>query len=87
MALNEVYDAVRGQILLMDPLPTINKAYSLIIQDEKQRGMSKGGTPVAEALAFAVKNNSRNSESTFMPKNPHLKCGTCEKIGHTSETR
>lgn len=35
MALNEVYDAVRGQIFLMDPLPTVNKVYSLILQDEK----------------------------------------------------
>ncbi|XP_022895254.1 uncharacterized protein LOC111409434 [Olea europaea var. sylvestris] len=85
MALNEVYAAVRGQILLMDPLPTVNKAYSLILQDEKQRGMSKGGTTMAEASAFAVKNNSRNFERTFTPKTPHQKCGICDKIGHNSE--
>lgn len=48
--------------------------------------MLKGSTLVAEASTFAVKNNSRNSESTFTPKNPHLKCGTCDKTGHTSET-
>ncbi|XP_048231267.1 uncharacterized protein LOC125370296 [Ricinus communis] len=86
MGLNEVYSAVRGQILLIDPLPTVNKTYSLILQDEKQRGISKGGTPMVEASAFAVKNNSRNSERNSNVKNPHLKCGTCNKIGHTSET-
>ncbi|XP_022870712.1 uncharacterized protein LOC111389956 [Olea europaea var. sylvestris] len=85
MALNEVYVAVRAQILLMDPLHTVNKAYSLILQDEKQRGMSKGGTMIAEASAFAVKNNSRNFEKTFTPKTPHQKCGICDKIGHNSE--
>ena len=31
MGLNEAYAAVRGQILLMDPCPTVNKAHSLIL--------------------------------------------------------
>lgn len=35
MGLNEFYTAARGQILLMEPLPIVNKVYSLIIQDEK----------------------------------------------------
>ncbi|KAL5764144.1 hypothetical protein ACOSP7_016493 [Xanthoceras sorbifolium] len=68
----------------MDLLPTVNKAHSLILQDEKQRGISKGDTPMVEASAFAVKNNFRNSEKKCTSKNPHLKCGTCDKIGHTS---
>ncbi|KAL5776226.1 hypothetical protein ACOSP7_009152 [Xanthoceras sorbifolium] len=62
--LNEVYSVVQGQILLMDLLPTVNKAHSLILQDERQRGISKGGTPTIEASAFAVKNNFRNSEKS-----------------------
>lgn len=35
MGLNEFYTAARGQILLTEPLPIVNKVYSLIIQDEK----------------------------------------------------
>jgi hypothetical protein len=30
--LNEQYYAVRSQIMLMDPLPTISKVYSLLVQ-------------------------------------------------------
>jgi hypothetical protein len=30
MDLNESFAAVRGQILLMDPMPPINKVFSLI---------------------------------------------------------
>ncbi|KAF7144617.1 hypothetical protein RHSIM_Rhsim04G0056500 [Rhododendron simsii] len=86
MGLNEAYIAVRGQILLMDPLPTVNKAHSLILQDEKQRGISKGSAVMTEATAFATRSNSRNFERAFTPKNPHLKCGNCDKLGHTSET-
>ena len=39
MGLNEFYSAVRGQILLMNPLPDVTKAYSSIVQEEKQRSL------------------------------------------------
>ncbi|KAJ0098447.1 hypothetical protein Patl1_21148 [Pistacia atlantica] len=41
MGLNETYSAVRGQIMLMHPLPTVKKAYSFLCEEEKQRGLSK----------------------------------------------
>ena len=37
MGLNDSYTTVHGPILLRQPLPTIRKAYSLILQEEKQR--------------------------------------------------
>ncbi len=37
MGLNDSFAQVRGHILLMEPLPLINKAFSLVQQDEKQR--------------------------------------------------
>ena len=39
MGLNESYNAIQGQILLMNPLPDVAKAYSSIIQEEKQRSL------------------------------------------------
>ncbi|CAL0299836.1 unnamed protein product [Lupinus luteus] len=33
--LNDQYESVRSQIMLMDPLPTINKAFSLLTQQER----------------------------------------------------
>jgi hypothetical protein len=36
MGLIESYSAIRGQILLMNPLPDVAKAYSSIVQEEKQ---------------------------------------------------
>ena len=35
MGLNEVFDHSKDQILLMDPLPSVNKAYSMILKVEK----------------------------------------------------
>ncbi|XP_071714667.1 uncharacterized protein [Rutidosis leptorrhynchoides] len=37
MGLDECYSIIRGQILLMQPLPMVAKAYSMIRQEEKQR--------------------------------------------------
>ncbi|KAM3380920.1 hypothetical protein P3S68_006493 [Capsicum galapagoense] len=37
MGLNEVYTTIRGNILMITPLPTIGQAFALLIQEEKQR--------------------------------------------------
>lgn len=36
MGLNNSYVSVRNRILLMDPLPSVNKVFSLILRVEKQ---------------------------------------------------
>jgi hypothetical protein len=40
MGLNESFSHVKGQILLMDPLPPINKVFSLDVQHERQKEIS-----------------------------------------------
>lgn len=40
MGLNESFAHVRGQILLMEPIPPLNKVFSLILKDEQQRFIS-----------------------------------------------
>ncbi|XP_012477502.1 uncharacterized protein LOC105793120 [Gossypium raimondii] len=37
MGLSESYNAVHNQILLMNPLPTVNQAYSMLTQEESQK--------------------------------------------------
>ncbi|XP_070035282.1 uncharacterized protein [Nicotiana tomentosiformis] len=37
MGLNETYAPARSSILMLNPLPTVNHAYSLLLQDENQR--------------------------------------------------
>lgn len=37
MGLNDTYNSIRGQILLMEPLPNVNKAHSMVLRVEKQR--------------------------------------------------
>jgi len=40
MGLNDSYAHIRGQILLIDPLPPMNKVFSLLLQEERQREIS-----------------------------------------------
>ncbi|MCI17179.1 flavonol sulfotransferase-like protein, partial [Trifolium medium] len=52
--LNEQYHAVRSQIMLMDPLPTINKVYLLLVQQERQII-----TPIDESKLLAVSGSNQ----------------------------
>lgn len=63
--------------------PPVNKVFSLIIQDEKQRDISSQVT--SEAVAFAVRNEPPNSNRNYQPKYSHLKCDRCNLAGHTAE--
>lgn len=64
MDLNDAYDAIRGQILLLEPLPSVNKAYAMVLRVEKQREVNQVYTNNQENNAFLVKmqhgNNTRN---------------------------
>ena len=42
MGLNENYATVRSQILMRDPVPLMNKVYSLVLEDEKQKQVGNG---------------------------------------------
>ncbi|KAL0319242.1 UNVERIFIED_CONTAM: Retrovirus-related Pol polyprotein from transposon RE1 [Sesamum angustifolium] len=44
MGLEESYDHIRSQVLLMDPLPTVGKAYSMLLRIEKQREVHIGSS-------------------------------------------
>ncbi|XP_039145721.1 uncharacterized protein LOC120282957 [Dioscorea cayenensis subsp. rotundata] len=66
MGLNETYNAIRGQILLMNPLPSIRQAYSLVTQEEKQRILSSvislGDSSTSTAAMAAI--HSKTTPST-----------------------
>lgn len=43
MGLNDSFTATRGQILMMEPRPSISKVFNLVSQEERQRSI-KGGS-------------------------------------------
>ena len=80
MGLNETYATVRGQILLMDPVPPLSKVFSLILQDEKQRkvGVAKKiQIDTADALASVLATKNVKNAKKGWPQ-----CTHCGAMGH-----
>ncbi|KAA8524423.1 hypothetical protein F0562_010853 [Nyssa sinensis] len=82
MGLNESYATIRGQILLMDPLPSINRVYGLILQEETQRNIQ--ASPSIDGVALAAKGILPSpKDHKAPPRKKSLKCTHCHKDGHT----
>ena len=67
MGLNDSYSAIRGQILLKNPLFSIRQAYSSISQEEKQRLLSSTLTSdcSGSSVAMAVRHNNSRRTGNF----------------------
>ncbi|KAF8387792.1 hypothetical protein HHK36_026447 [Tetracentron sinense] len=77
MGLNDTYSAIRGQILLMDPLPSLNKTYSLVLQEERQREITMSTNNVDASALLA------NAASTGGKRRERPTCENCGWVGHT----
>ena len=87
MGLNDSFSHIRGQILLMDPIPSVDKVYSLLVQDERQRsvGHSNNG-PFVESTALVAKTmNFGSGSKTFKKGKERPTCSHCGLLGHTVE--
>ncbi|KAH7570961.1 hypothetical protein JRO89_XS05G0230800 [Xanthoceras sorbifolium] len=84
MGLNtDLYAQLRTNILSQDPLPSLDRAYQLVIQDERVR-LAKAVTDdkPAEVLGFAIRTGAgRGRGNTERPV-----CSHCKKTGHESST-
>ncbi|XP_075499485.1 uncharacterized protein LOC142537893 [Primulina tabacum] len=94
MGLNDSLAQIRSQILLIDPLPPINRVFSLIVQEERQRviGSQYAGNNSVGNLTFAVKGDqqqqrSNNNNRGYMPTHRERPfCTKCNIHGHTIDT-
>lgn len=87
MGLDDSYAAIRGQILLMKPLPSVLTVYSMVSQEEKQRGITAAAHPSVETAAMAVQ-GYRGNQFNHGAQNSRkpLHCDYCDKDHHTRET-
>lgn len=61
MGLNDVYSQARGNILMQNPLPSLNHTYSLLLQDENQREVYMNPLTVTDSSLFMVGGASQNN--------------------------
>ena len=92
---NDSYSQVRTQILMMEPSPSIDKAFSLVIQEERQRCLGFTIALSIESTALVVKNQGFNQGNLFPGNNnKNIKgnnakgrpvCSHYGKLGHVME--
>ncbi|KAK9685048.1 hypothetical protein RND81_10G251600 [Saponaria officinalis] len=89
MGLSNTYDTVRSNVLTMEPLPPLNKAFALLQKVERQRLISDAVDVLAEANAFAC---TQASDSPSVGKKARTysdssvkTCNYCHHLGHTKD--
>lgn len=85
MGLNESFAHIRAQILLMDPPPSIGKAFSLISQEEQQRVIPLFSTP-SPAVGLAVNQSRSSSASNSGSRQRNSSCPYCTNCGIRGHT-
>jgi hypothetical protein len=89
MGLNENYSHIRGKILLIDPLPSINKVFSLIVQEERQRMISSSSTSFNQnttaLLTRTIPPTRFAGNRSFYPRKDRSICSHCGVHSHTVE--
>ena len=86
MGLNDSLALIRGQLLLMEPIPPINKVFSFVVQEEKQREV--GITAISTApMAFAVRSDASKAvvDKSKQIKKDHPVCAHCGVVGLTMD--
>ncbi|KAL2252068.1 UNVERIFIED_CONTAM: hypothetical protein Sindi_0001500 [Sesamum indicum] len=84
VGLSAVYDQAHSQILLLEPLPSVTKAYSMLIRMEKQMQMSISNVETNSGAAFQVKTQDYRKKP--MVDKRQLVCEHCHKSGHSRDT-
>ncbi|XP_071708326.1 uncharacterized protein [Rutidosis leptorrhynchoides] len=93
IGLDECYTNVRGQILLMQPMPNAAKAYGMVRQEEKQKEHTSIRPTISAALSMQTNNTSiwGAQKASFNNKSYERKgtfkkgifSGNCSLEGHT----
>jgi len=87
--LNDQFSVVKTQVLLMDPLPSINKVYSLVVQEESNNVQLVTPAPIDDSnILVNAADSTRNfghGKNNFGGKGSRY-CSFCNCTNHTVET-
>ncbi|XP_012830557.1 PREDICTED: uncharacterized protein LOC105951653 [Erythranthe guttata] len=79
-----VYGTVRSNILSMEPLPNMNRAYAMIVQEERHRNIARSKEDRGDAVGFAAQLGPNVRVAAIRGKEKLITCGQCGKSGHES---
>ncbi|XP_022847486.1 uncharacterized protein LOC111369999 [Olea europaea var. sylvestris] len=92
MGLDEAYNGLRNQILLRDPLPSLDRVFNFILQEEANQELTKKSNTIVESTAMFFgkvryqKNSSKqglmNNYKGMRPKDK-APCKICGRTNHS----
>ena len=92
MKLNDNYSVIRGNILMLNPLPNVTQVYRMISQEEHHKEFSTSQSQnSSDALAFAAERSSgakypnKNVPGKKQNQKPTYYCTHCKMTGHSIE--
>lgn len=84
MGLNSDYTIIRGNLLIMRPLPTVAQAYQVLIQEEKQRGIQVPSQILPEHVSLNTTKTATGGYKGKTDTKRALVCDHCKKPGHVA---
>ncbi|KAF7827439.1 Retrovirus-related Pol polyprotein from transposon TNT 1-94 [Senna tora] len=89
MGLTSTYDVIRTQILNSTPLPSLNKAYAMVISEETQRQVNLSYSTGEGSSAMMVKSSQGKNDTGPSKRGGVSKkdkyCDHCKVNGHTRD--
>ncbi|CAN1779014.1 hypothetical protein LINPERHAP1_LOCUS14592 [Linum perenne] len=89
--LNENFSSPRSQVMLLEPLPSLNKVFAMVIQQERDIGAYSHSQPIGESQSHAFLAKTGPPQA-LAPRPPVFKkqgkrsvCSYCGFVGHTVE--
>ncbi|KAL6320794.1 hypothetical protein AAG906_008794 [Vitis piasezkii] len=86
LGLNESFAPIRAQILLMEPTPPLNKVFSLVVQEERQRSLTTSNSPAFTAPVssrFQAASRASSPTNASRSRKDRPLCTHCNILGHT----
>ncbi|KAK9677747.1 hypothetical protein RND81_11G164400 [Saponaria officinalis] len=84
--LPDLYGSLRSVFLSQDPLPTLNRAFQTISQEERVRGIDRAKENIVESTGFTVRTSPRPPlriiHQLSKAEKKALFCSHCKKSGH-----
>ncbi|XP_058750910.1 uncharacterized protein LOC131623932 [Vicia villosa] len=74
-----LYGTVRSNLLATDPMPSLNKMYSIMVQEERMRSITRGKEERTEVMALAVQASAKMKGREIKNK---FVCTHCNRSGH-----
>lgn len=88
VGLHDGFEQARSQILMMNPLPSVDRAYSIIVQVEDQKGLTDNlgeidarvAMQIGKALKYRNGGNTDFKRRMSKEERLKLKCSHCNNI-------